>query len=367
MTTAEKRARHQRFWQPLEKGEGGYLSVTAPLAASGAAPATVPALRDLAEQWLSPAYQVLKAEAMLQNTFFGEDSIPSVFVNLGPGVQAALLGAPYLLRPDSVWFGLEPPLKDWNSIPVFKTDQEHELYKAVDGITRALCEISHERFAVSFTDIGGQYDVLYSLRGDSLLTDFIEYPDEIAEAERRLDEEFLRYFFELRDIIAPTGCGYSNWIPVLSDEPWYPFQCDLSVMISPAMFERFVLPSLDKVSTAIGRGIYHLDGPGEIHHLDMILSLKNISAVQWVPLPKQHTGKAGVVMRQDYADEMSLGVYRRCLAAGKKVVLLNIEPKQVEPIFNAVGSDGVFIFTSCQAQKEAEALIASAHQQKWIT
>ncbi|MDR0219817.1 MAG: hypothetical protein LBI54_00240, partial [Lachnospiraceae bacterium] len=309
--------------------------------------------------------QVLKAEAALSNTYYGQDSLPSVFVNLGPGVQAALLGAPYLLQPDSVWFGLEPPITDWHTIPEFKTDREHELYKAINAITRALCANSQGRFAVSFTDIGGQYDVLYSLRGADLLTDFLEYPEIIVEAERRLDAEFLRYFFELRDLIAPSGLGYSNWIPVLGDEPWYPFQCDLSVMISPAMFERFVLPSLDKVSAAIGRGIYHLDGPGEINHLDMILSLKHINAVQWVPLPQQVPHQPWVML-QDYADEMSFGVYRRCLAAGKKVVLLNIDYKQAGPIFNAVGGDGVFIFTSCPTKKEAEALIATAHQQKWV-
>jgi 5-methyltetrahydrofolate--homocysteine methyltransferase len=363
MDMQQKRERHLRFWQPLEKGEGGYLAVSSP--AEGKPPAEVRPPKDLEEQWLCPEYRVLQAEASAKNTFYGQDAIQNVFVNLGPGVHAALLGAPYVLRPDSVWFDMAPPIKSWDTMPVFKTDREHRLYKVIEGITRAACEASEGRWTVSFTDLGGQYDILFSLRGEDLLADLIEYPDEVIQAEAQLDDEFLRYFFELRDIIGPTGCGYSNWMPLVSDVPWYPIQCDLSVMISPKMFEKFVLPSLDKVSAAIGRSIYHLDGPEEIQHLDMILAMKHVNAIQWVPLPQPPSASRPYPL-QRFDDAMSLDVYRRCLAAGKKVVLLGVSPAQVEPVINAAGSDGVFIYTGCPDKKSAEELISHAHKQKWI-
>lgn len=356
MDMAQKRERHYRFWQPLTKGEGGYLSVTAPVSDSGVPPVRVPPPRDVEEQWLSAAYRVKCAEAASQNLFWGQDAIQSVFVNFGPGVHAAMLGAPYRLHPHSVWFDLDPPLKSWDKPPVFKTNPDHILYKAILEHTHALCEASKGKYAVSVTDIGGQLDVLFSLRGEELLTDLIEYPDEVLAAQAQLDEEFLKYFHMLTDLIAPTGCGYTAWMPVVGDAPWYPIQCDLSVMISPAMFEKFVLPSLDKVSTDIGRSIYHLDGPGEIPHLDMILSLKRVNAVQWVPLPVPPTGKADYVY-QNFADEMSINIYRRILAAGKKLVLLGVHPSQVKKIYDTVGSDGVFIQTHCAARKEAEEMI----------
>ena len=33
-------------------------------------------------------------------------------------------------------------------------------------------------------------------------------------------------------------------MPIYSEKPYYPLQCDFSAMISPDMFEEFVLPEL---------------------------------------------------------------------------------------------------------------------------
>jgi 5-methyltetrahydrofolate--homocysteine methyltransferase len=359
-----KCARHNRFWQPLTKGEGGYLGVSAPIDDDGHLSVMVPPPDDLEEQWLSSEYRVKTAEAAAQNIYWGQDAIQSVFVNFGPGVQAAMLGAPYKLQPNSIWFDLDPPIKNWDTIPVFKTDTCHPLYKAVDEHTRALCAASQGKYAVSVTDIGGQMDVLFSLRGEDLLTDLIEYPELVQTAEAQLCDEFLRYFFTLTDMIMPTGCGNTAWIPLISEEPWYPVQCDFSVMISPAMFEKFVLPSLDKATTAIGRAVYHLDGPGEIPHLDMILSLKHVHAIQWVPLPNPPTGQPGYVY-QDFASPMAIDIYKRTLAAGKKLCLLMVDPSQIGTIYDAVGSDGIYIHTHCQTRKSADELINYARK-RWL-
>ena len=359
-----KLARHQRYWQPMEKGEGGYFGITAPINDSGKLPVELPPPRDLHEQWIDVDYCLRRQEAFLQNNYFGQDAIQTAFTNFGAGVQAALLGAPYEIQPNTIWFDLNPPIKDWDNPPVFKTNTEHELYKAIDAQTRAFCEASKGRYAVAVTDIGGQMDVLFSMRGEDLLADFIEYPDEVLAAQAQLDEEFITYFNHLNEIIGQAGCGYSGWMPTVSDKPWYPIQCDLSVMISPKMFEKFILPSLDKVSTAVGQTIYHLDGPGEIQHLDMLLSLKHINAIQWVPLPNPMAEATGAV-HQDYADEMSLDIYRRTLKAGKKIFLSYVHPSQVKTIFEAVGSDGVYINTPCKTRKEADELIAYVRK-NWL-
>ncbi len=127
-------------------------------------------------------------------------------------------------------------------------------------------------------------------------------------------------------------------------------------------FEKFVLPALERVSSQIGRAIYHLDGPEEIRHLDMILSLPRVHAIQWVPVPTNRY--KGVT--QDFCDKISLDIYRRTLAAGKKILLAGgVAPCQVAEIFNATGGDGVFIQTQTQTRKEAEELIALARRE-WI-
>ena len=363
MDMSSKRARHRRFWQPLTKGEGGYLAVSSPIDDSGMLPCPINPPESLEEKWLSVEYVLKKTEADAKNIYRGLDAIHNVFVNFGPGVHAAMLGAPYILQEASVWFDSGPPIKSWDTMPGLTANCEHELYKAVEAHTRALCAASNGRYAVSHTDIGGQLDVLFSLRGEELLMDLIEYPDEVLAAQEQLDREFISYFNTLSGIIGPAGCGYTGWIPIVSDSPWYPIQCDMSVMISPDMFETFVMPSLERISARIGNSIYHLDGPGQIQHLDMLLSLKHVHAIQWVPLPAAKTGD-GTVYR-DFADAMSLDIYRRILKAGKKVVLLDVMPFQVSAVYDAAGCDGVFIETPCKTRKEADALVAFAGG-KWI-
>jgi len=193
----------------------------------------------------------------------------------------------------------------------------------------------------------------------------LDYPNEVKAAQNILDEEWINYFNKMTALIEPAGYGYTTWAPIVGDKPWYPIQCDMSVMISPKMFEEFVLPSLDKVSKAVGQAIYHLDGPEEVKHLDMLLSLKHVSCIQWTPLPNIIDGKEG--LNQDYTDKLSLDIYRRSLKAGKKVALFYPPAEQIEKIFSEVGCDGVYIITTINKRNEADDFIANACRNKWVT
>ena len=355
MEFERKHERHRRFWQPLENGEGNYLAVTS-VSYDGKPNVEMPPPKDFEEQWLSIDYRVRSELARMRNTRFALDAIPTSFANFGPGVHAALLGAPYKLQPNSVWFDLDPPLKSYDPLPIYKTDPNHLLFIKIDQLTKELCAASKGEYHVGITDIGGQMDILFSLRGEELLIDLLEYPDEILKVTQNLDDEFLSYFNYLTNVLREGGSKFTAWINIISDEPWFPIQCDMSVMISPKMFEKFVLPSLDRVSRTIGRSIYHLDGPEEIQHLDMLLSLPYVHAIQWVPLPFQTPG----ALYQDFADKQSLEVYKRTLAAGKKVVIMGVHPSQVEYIFNETGGDGVFAYVNHWDKKEADEFIEHA-------
>ena len=66
-------------------------------------------------------------------------------------------------------------------------------------------------------------------------------------------------------------------------------QCDFAYMISPKMFERFVLPDLADCCDFLDHGFYHLDGKGQIGHLDHLLSLSRLRGIQWIPGDGQPT------------------------------------------------------------------------------
>ena len=60
-------------------------------------------------------------------------------------------------------------------------------------------------------------------------------------------------------------------------------QSDFSYMISPKMFERFVMPDLITCCEALDYPFYHMDGKGQLVHLDLLLSIDKLRGIQWQP------------------------------------------------------------------------------------
>lgn len=54
-------------------------------------------------------------------------------------------------------------------------------------------------------------------------------------------------------------------------------------MIGNDMFDEFVKPELEKTSARLSNAWYHLDGIGELKHLDSLLTVDTIKGIQWVP------------------------------------------------------------------------------------
>jgi len=130
-------------------------------------------------------------------------------------------------------------------------------------------------------------------------------------------------------------------------ETWYPLQCDFSAMISPEFFEEFVKPALQREAAFLKKSIYHLDGPGEIPHIDHLLDIKEIDGIQW-------TAGAG---QPDLSDEKWYPLYKKIQAKGKKLVLLGAEASGVEKLLDNLSIKGLFISTECKTEEEARLLL----------
>jgi 5-methyltetrahydrofolate--homocysteine methyltransferase len=58
---------------------------------------------------------------------------------------------------------------------------------------------------------------------------------------------------------------------------------DFSYLIGPAMFDEFVKPGLADSCRRLPHSFYHLDGPGQLAHLDSLLAIAELDGIQWVP------------------------------------------------------------------------------------
>lgn len=232
----------------------------------------------------TPVDQVLdNAQRILEATAWLGDAYPKWWVNYGPGTMAAFLGSGLSYTPDTTWFW---PLKDVHSLsdihPVY--DPANPWWRRVLEVTRRAVERWGEQVLVGTTDIGGNLDILASLRGSKeLLFDLSDDPEEVDRLVREITSLWLRYYDELYPITSSSGRGNACWGPVWSPGKGYMLQCDLSYMISAHMFKRFVMPDLTACCEALDYGFYHLDGKGELAHLDPLLSIPRLRGIQWQP------------------------------------------------------------------------------------
>ncbi len=233
-----------------------------------------------------PAEDVVDRYApLLASTRFYGDSFPWVWVNFGPGIAAGFLGAQVnsVTEPsETVWFN--PPRRQSASELNLVYDPDNIWWARVKAITRAFIERYGNMLQVSHTDLGGNLDILASfLTTEQFLFDVVEQPEEVLRLVRQVTELWIRYYDALNAIIRPACRGTSCWTPLWSSGTTYMLQCDFSYMISPKMFERYVLPDLSAICDHLSHPFYHLDGKGEIPHLDHLLSLKRLRGIQWIP------------------------------------------------------------------------------------
>jgi hypothetical protein len=155
-------------------------------------------------------------------------------------------------------------------------------------------------------------DILATFRtSEELLYDLYDYPEEITRLMEEIQNLWYRYYEEINEVLQPDNNGFTDWSAIYSDKPSYVIQSDFSYMISPKMFELFVKPELENTCKKLDNSIYHLDGVGQLAHLDSLLKVKELDAIQWVP----GDGK------QDQTQWPE--VYRKINRAGKNIQLMH--------------------------------------------
>jgi hypothetical protein len=212
------------------------------------------------------------------------DAYPNWVPNFGPGIVSGFLGGP--VHPSSeqktVWFQVDSP-RPYSELH-FRYDPDNAWWRRVLELTDLAVNTWKGRIAVCHTDLGGVVDILASHRTtQQLLLDLYECPDEVIRCTREISNAWLKYYDRIFSAVAPSGRGTTSWVSLLSQGRTYMLQCDFSAMISPRMFEKFVLADLTMLCDNLDHAFYHLDGPDAVRHLDMLISIKTLRGIQWIP------------------------------------------------------------------------------------
>jgi len=218
----------------------------------------------------------------LSCTKYMGDAFPSVWPNFGPGIVAAFMGARLEKGNGTCWF---LPEKDEDPKTLtFQYDPDNIWLNRIKSIYKACMERWEGMVQVGMTDLGGNLDIVSTfLPGEKLLYALYDYPDEIKRINWEAHKMWWRYFDEFNSILQPKNPGYTAWTPIFSEAPYYMLQYDFSYMIGPEMFDEFVKPELAESCKKLVNPFYHLDGPGQLPHLDSLLTIPELKGIQWVP------------------------------------------------------------------------------------
>ena len=255
--------------------------------------------------------QIIDAlDSDLSTKEFIGDGYPVVdFACYGPGVLAAFCGAKLDNSSGRVWFF--PPVEDPELSQVHvKYDPNNVWSRRIKDIYRAGLERWDGAVIMGFPDLGGVMDVVASMVGtENLLYAIVDEPEEVERLVKETQVAWYEAYNDFAEVLKPQG-AYTDWNGLLSRDPAYVIQCDFCYMISPKMFSRFVLPTLQEDARRLTNTIYHLDGMGELPHLDQILAIPELNAVQWV----YGTGQPGPYAWVD--------VYQKIINAGKQIMII---------------------------------------------
>lgn len=344
------RQRHIQWW----KHQGLVLQVIAPAdkPVEKLEPPVPPAT--LEQCWLDPVYRVKKAEYELAHAFLGGDNVPFLELHLGPGNLATFLGSEPGYMPDTIWF--DPCMNDLESAPPLRFDASNRHFQSQLALLREGQRISDGRFLTAVPDLIENIDTLASLRGpQELMIDMIEQPDVV---KRRL-AEVNQVWFDAFDAIHPfvrddLGGNAFSMFRIWGPGKTAKVQCDASAMISPEMFGEFVIPPLREQCQWLDWSMFHLDGTQCLQHLDQLLAIEALDAIQWTP-------QAGT---EPNGSKAWHPVYRKILDGGKSVQAMIIDAKYVLPLLDAVGGRGMFIIALADNEREAGELLAAAERHR---
>lgn len=340
----EARAHHIAWW----KREGLVLGMWgAPL---GARPwengVDLPA-PGLVEGYADGGARAARNHQALARCAFPADVLPLSNADIGPGSLALVLGCEAGFSPETVWF--EPIWKDVaepEALSPLRFDPNARWWRVHEETLRAAAELGRGKYLAACPDLVENLDILCALRDpQTALLDMIERPDWVKRTIHDINQAWFAVYDRIYEIIKDPEGGaafgaFCLWGPGKTAK----VQCDAAAMISPAMFREFVVPALTEQCEWLDYAVFHLDGPQCLCHLDALLEIEALDAIEWTPLAANEGG------RPRWHD-----LYRRILAAGKSVQVLS-PVEDIIPLLDAIGGKGVHILTHFRDPAQAEAV-----------
>jgi len=341
----EKAQQRMMAWWEGEVVDRACIHVTAPLT-----PEDGPEPADLYDYWTNVDHVVERTAERIRNTFWGGEAFPLFWPNLGPDAFAAFFGAEItFVDRQTTW--VPPIIADWERAPELTTKEDNHWWRLQLELLKAAKAKGDDKWITGIPDTHSGGDALAALRGrEKLCLDLYDHAQEVKAAMSQLVETVLQVYEIYYEIVEAEKCGSSSaWLPA-----WWPgranvIQCDFLALISPEMAEEFFLESIVAEARWLDRAVFHLDGPDAVRHLDLLLAIPEIQAIQWVP-------GAGALPMTKWVP-----LLKRIQDAGKSLHL-SVDPYEVQILLEELEPEGLMLRTRVASEAEARDLLNKVAQ-----
>ncbi|MBT9775668.1 trimethylamine corrinoid protein 2 [Clostridium sp. MCC353] len=287
---------------------------------------------------------------------FMAEAFPNINLNYGTTSIALYCGAEPECRWDTMWY--RPAQKKcWEELVQQGVNYEGKwLEKHIQMIQKGK-KYAGEDYLLTIPDIGGSMDVLSLLLGaEELCYELMDEFDKVKAASERLTEYYVRIYDRFYDLVRDTDgssvfTAFKVWAPGRTAK----LECDFCALMSPDQFKALAVPALKKQAEHMDYAFYHLDGPDAIKHLDQILGIEAIKAIQW---------SHGAGNPDGLWDGWFSKVHDKVINAGKSLYLfVDDHPAEesiagIKRLTERYGSKGIFLrFFDEMDQEKANAVL----------
>lgn len=216
-------------------------------------------------------------------TYFAGEAMPSMDVWFGPDQFAAFMGAELAYAEDNETSWTTPCVTDWRTVQLKLDETPRSAWMELLDFVRTAAQHGQGKYLVSTLDMHTNLDALRGLRGtQELCFDLVDCPDEVERAMRQVRALYAPVY-EAVYAAGDMQRGTTSWLPSYCEQRFAVVECDVICLLGPRHARRFVLPAIAEEAAYLDHCIFHLDGPAALTHLDDLLAIPDIDAIQWVP------------------------------------------------------------------------------------
>lgn len=298
----------------------------------------------LEDRWMDTEYQVNRYIKEINEKRFLGETFPIYWPNLGPNVYSAFFGAGMKFGEVTSW--IEHYVEDYSMLDDLKFDKNDIYFKKLEEMTQYALDRCEGEFLVGYTDLHPGVDCVDALRGtEKFCMDMFLEKENLRKLLEISMENFEDIYNHFDEMLKKSDQLSVTWMGIPSFGKMHIPSCDFASMISNDIFKEYELPILKKEVKLMTHNIFHLDGKDVARHIDDILMIDEIQAIQWV----QGVGNDRAIMQW-------VPFIKKIQAAGKSVVV-DLAVSELEEFISVMDKKGLFLCVSTNDYNEQEQIL----------